>query len=209
MDGISRPIETIAAMAAAYVREMKTARPSGPYNLCGGSFGGLVALEMAGQLRAAGDEVSLLALFDTIGPESFEAAGLDESSSARTRRRLKIIVSAGPIKLSRVIYHSIRARLTDSTYKFAVKWYRLMHRPLPYSVRHWLVDLTNKKAVGSYNPETYAGNVTLIRLPVSQDGMYSDPALGWGSVITGRLEIVEIPDAGSKAVAIRTGIIGG
>jgi thioesterase domain-containing protein len=34
--------------------------------LCGFSFGGLVALEMAQQLRHAGDEVSLLAMIDTL-----------------------------------------------------------------------------------------------------------------------------------------------
>ncbi len=50
-------------------------------------------------------------------------------------------------------------------------------------------------AVGGYRPETYDGDVTLIRAPVSEEGMYSDPKLGWGSVITGQLEIVEIPAA--------------
>ena len=48
---------TVEAMAAEYLREVKARQPDGPYNLCGYSFGGLVAFEMARRLRESGDEV--------------------------------------------------------------------------------------------------------------------------------------------------------
>jgi thioesterase domain-containing protein/acyl carrier protein len=57
---------TVEAMAAEYLREVKARQPDGPYNLCGYSFGGLVAFEMARRLREAGDEVALVGLFDTM-----------------------------------------------------------------------------------------------------------------------------------------------
>jgi thioesterase domain-containing protein len=44
---------------------MRRAQPAGPYHLGGWSFGGVVAVEMARQLRAAGEEVALLAILDT------------------------------------------------------------------------------------------------------------------------------------------------
>ena len=60
------PQTTVEAMAAEYLREVKGRQPDGPYNLCGYSFGGLVAFEMARRLRESGDEVALVGLFDTM-----------------------------------------------------------------------------------------------------------------------------------------------
>jgi amino acid adenylation domain-containing protein len=64
--GKDPPHTTVEAMAAVYMSEVKARQPDGPYNLCGYSFGGLVAFEMARRLRAAGDEVALVGLFDTM-----------------------------------------------------------------------------------------------------------------------------------------------
>jgi non-ribosomal peptide synthetase component F/thioesterase domain-containing protein/acyl carrier protein len=64
--GQDPPHTTVEAMAAEYLREVKARQPDGPYNLCGYSFGGLVAFEMARRLRESGDEVALVGLFDTM-----------------------------------------------------------------------------------------------------------------------------------------------
>lgn len=64
--GKDPPHATVEAMAAEYLREVKARQPDGPYNLCGYSFGGLVAFEMARRLRNSGDEVALVGLFDTL-----------------------------------------------------------------------------------------------------------------------------------------------
>jgi non-ribosomal peptide synthetase component F/thioesterase domain-containing protein len=63
--GEAPPHSTVEAMAAEYLREVKARQPDGPYYLCGYSFGGLVAFEMARRLRESGDEVALVGLFDT------------------------------------------------------------------------------------------------------------------------------------------------
>jgi non-ribosomal peptide synthetase component F/thioesterase domain-containing protein/acyl carrier protein len=63
--GEDPPYATVEAMAAEYLREIKARQPDGPYSLCGYSFGGLVAFEMARRLRESGDEVALVGLFDT------------------------------------------------------------------------------------------------------------------------------------------------
>jgi amino acid adenylation domain-containing protein len=64
--GEGPPHTSVEAMAADYLREIKARQPDGPYYLCGYSFGGLVAYEMAKLLREAGDEVGLVGLFDTM-----------------------------------------------------------------------------------------------------------------------------------------------
>jgi acyl transferase domain-containing protein/thioesterase domain-containing protein/NAD(P)-dependent dehydrogenase (short-subunit alcohol dehydrogenase family) len=81
LNGVDTPHATIEEMAACYLAEVRTVQPNGPYQLGGYSGGGLIAFEMAHQLRAAGEEVSLLALLDTPGPKI-----LDEGISARLWR---------------------------------------------------------------------------------------------------------------------------
>jgi thioesterase domain-containing protein len=55
-------------MAVDYLNEIQTVQPIGPYILGGWCMGGYIALEMAHLLKAAGEEVALLALIDTPHP---------------------------------------------------------------------------------------------------------------------------------------------
>jgi thioesterase domain-containing protein len=60
------PHARVEAMAAEYLTKMKARQPRGPYHVCGYSFGGLVAFEIARRLRESGEEVGLVGLFDTL-----------------------------------------------------------------------------------------------------------------------------------------------
>jgi pimeloyl-ACP methyl ester carboxylesterase len=53
LDGSCQPLETIDAMANAYIQAIRTLQERGPYRLCGYSFGGLIAFEMARRLSRA------------------------------------------------------------------------------------------------------------------------------------------------------------
>ncbi|MBN9683565.1 MULTISPECIES: non-ribosomal peptide synthetase [unclassified Corallococcus] len=64
LDGEAPPCESIAEMAALYVRAVREVQPHGPYLLGGWSLGGSVAWDMAHQLRREGETVALLALLD-------------------------------------------------------------------------------------------------------------------------------------------------
>ncbi len=66
LDGERPCLTTIEAMASLYVDEIRRFQPRGPYYLGGYCMGGTVAYEMAQQLKAQGEEVALLALFDTM-----------------------------------------------------------------------------------------------------------------------------------------------
>jgi non-ribosomal peptide synthetase component F/thioesterase domain-containing protein/acyl carrier protein len=66
LDGQEPPHATVEAMAAEYLNSVKARQPDGPYYLCGYSFGGLVAFEMARRLWESGHEVALVGLFDTM-----------------------------------------------------------------------------------------------------------------------------------------------
>ncbi len=65
LDGEAPPQDRVEAMAARYVRAIRAQQPRGPYAVCGFSFGGLVALEVARQLAQEGQALALVALLDT------------------------------------------------------------------------------------------------------------------------------------------------
>ncbi len=57
---------TVPELASRLLRDVSGRQPEGPYLLGGECIGGIVAFEMAQQLLARGEEVSLLALLDTV-----------------------------------------------------------------------------------------------------------------------------------------------
>jgi thioesterase domain-containing protein len=68
LDGRDRPHQTVEAMCDEYLRAVKARQPQGPYCLCGYSFGGLVAFELARRLHDSGEQVAFLGLFGTLPP---------------------------------------------------------------------------------------------------------------------------------------------
>ncbi len=84
LDPGQQPQDRIEDMAASYLREIRGVQSRGPYLLAGWSMGGLIALEAAQQLAAAGEEVSLLAMLDTyLSMPAFEKLDLNEQSVIR------------------------------------------------------------------------------------------------------------------------------
>lgn len=66
---------SIEEMATFYLNEMKKVQPSGPYHILGTCFSNAVGLEMANQLKAAGEEIALLLFIDS-GPAYLEGAAI-------------------------------------------------------------------------------------------------------------------------------------
>jgi acyl-CoA synthetase (AMP-forming)/AMP-acid ligase II/thioesterase domain-containing protein/acyl carrier protein len=60
--------EVVEAAVAGYVRLVLDVQPTGPYQLCGFSYGGTLAVELGRQLRAAGAEVAFVGLIDSRCP---------------------------------------------------------------------------------------------------------------------------------------------
>ena len=75
--------ESVRSMAESYAGRLQTLYPTGPYNLLGWSFGGIVAHELAIELRRRGCAVQRLILLDASPNDNGSIAGrnqaLDES----------------------------------------------------------------------------------------------------------------------------------
>lgn len=77
VDGNEAPLDKVSDMTAYYLAHLRKLQPQGPYYLAGYSFGGIIAMEMARRLKAAGETVALLAFIDSFThPRTFPKAAL-------------------------------------------------------------------------------------------------------------------------------------
>ncbi len=89
------PDWSVRAMARRHVRTLRTVQPTGPYRLAGHSLGAVVALEMARQLLAAGEETELLVLLDTFPPERGASPPVLTGGPLRRVKQLAALATTG------------------------------------------------------------------------------------------------------------------
>ncbi|GAA2206823.1 hypothetical protein GCM10009850_022810 [Nonomuraea monospora] len=99
--------DSMREMADDYLTRVRAVRAEGPYLLLGHSFGGLLAYEMAARLRAAGQEVGLVASLDAVPwPAGTRADPADAEQEALTillrTRTLHPYAQPGPLERARV-----------------------------------------------------------------------------------------------------------
>ena len=82
---------SVEEMAAAYIQQIKTAQPQGPYFLVGECFSAPVAYETARQLLNQGDDVAMLAFLDARVPGTTMNRILGSRMTARVRYALAIL----------------------------------------------------------------------------------------------------------------------
>jgi amino acid adenylation domain-containing protein len=80
LDGKERPFSKVPEIAADFIQEIRKHHPEGPYHLIGSSFGGLVAYEIACNLRL--QDVRSVVLLDTYSPKSL-SRGKSKGSKLR------------------------------------------------------------------------------------------------------------------------------
>src|SRR5882757_1218924 len=68
LDGCDLPHISVEEMADEYLTAVRKQQPEGPYFLCGYSFGGLVAFELARRLSSSADKVAFVGLLATLPP---------------------------------------------------------------------------------------------------------------------------------------------
>jgi amino acid adenylation domain-containing protein len=191
------PIEhtSVETMAAYYLEEMRRVQPHGPYFFGGYSFGGVVAFEMAQQLRAAGEQMALLVLFDTFDPRN---RARYTSLVERIRLRLRAPELSSPRDklefLARCAWGKLSSAL-EKGYKAAQNMpYRISRfnaRAVPTQLRALeVVQLTNRRALAAYKLRGYPGRITLFRTENSDSGTADH---GWAEFARGGIEIHEVP----------------
>jgi len=199
-DGSVAQYTSVEEIARHYLGELYSIQPEGPYFLGGYSFGGLVAFEMAQQIRTSGKVVSLLAMLE---PTSFDKFAptvcASESTSNRrielcrrfyrhlnhlriltTRRRFDYVM----VRLIGVVRMLFPVEKFTRPFKRVAYWcYQFLGQPIPKSL--WSIHLLDiySKAARAYKPANYSAPAVLISTLSNRHGYLSR----WTEVISGDL----------------------
>jgi thioesterase domain-containing protein len=188
------PIGSLPEMAAYYVDAIRRFRPRGPYRLGGWSFGGVVAWEMARQLRAAGEDVDLLALLDT-SPLTDAALAADPRDPAEVMMQT-IGGYAGWMAAERIRVDEVRHLPRE---EMAVAMIRQVadERLLPESRAELILALTavrgaNLQAQATYDLQPYDGHLTYFRTEASAESELLAAAHEFWGARAGSITIVPV-----------------
>jgi len=169
-------------MASEYVDVIRAFQPVGPYRLGGWSMGGVIAFEMARQLRERGQDVALLALVDAYAPSNSPAEATLANDLASFALNLGFtfdrIVSTDNAILVLPLAEQLAYLLSEAKSSSLVA---ADMTPEDLNAM-WEVFKVNSKIMTSYRGGNYQGKVTLFRAdPILSAGpAQQDLDRGWG-----------------------------
>jgi thioesterase domain-containing protein/acyl carrier protein len=184
-----------------FVDVIRNKRPEGPYVIGGFCADGVLAYEVARQLRELGEEVSLLILFDAQTPErqqNYIGAKIQFYSLVKRflprqiLRHLAALRKGGLTRSRDYLQKRVRDVINDIGSIFwqeRLKWRTRVHKGELYEMRELLFV-----AEKAYDPPRYDGDVALFRCSqyraVSGD---ENRCGGWDRVVDGSLAVAEVP----------------
>jgi amino acid adenylation domain-containing protein len=200
---------TIESMAARHLSELRKVQPHGPYRLAGFCVGGKIVLEMAQQLRAAGETVERLIMIDS---------GAGNAAIGYMRPMLALIGGSDPTaRMTRQAAIMKRVRWYDARIRWGARqgprqqlrwvsanvtrrWRKLLVRAGWRSARsagssapekRYVPDFSvpgeqllrrQSDAVNVYIPRRYHGTIELVWADSAPDVKRHDPTRGWWRV---------------------------
>jgi amino acid adenylation domain-containing protein len=180
------------AMARQYLEAIQSVQPRGPYHLAGVSFGGVLAYEIARQLRADGQEVGMLVLLDTILPSAVPSLHLRRVAKAAARWAqanlgpLARVLGAGSVALKRPVRAANpAAQEARGSGEESDASASLAERARRY-----------QQALTSYEPSMlpYDGDAVLVRaLDQFRELRGCAVDYGWRKYVRGALDIYDLP----------------
>ncbi len=186
VDGHLPVLESIEAMATQYVAAMREVDGTGPYHLIGYSAGGVIAFEMAQQLKKTGAKIALLAMIDTLTPEAtLRKRGFFRKLWLARSWRFQFVVE-------RYRQRKSGKRLQDDCPLIEDK----LHRGEWLSPELTEVHLFNRilQAQNRYAPERYTDGILLFQAEdATTQFLQGGPHMGWDAYVEGAIRVFRIP----------------
>jgi amino acid adenylation domain-containing protein len=187
--GREAPARQVEEIARHLIHQIQKRCPHGPYGLCGYSFGGTMAYEVACQMRCLGLEVDALILWDA----------LPQRCTAHYRRSFRDAVAELVLRWRRRNTAG-RARLLwqilDTKVGSGFRKIRGISSLIVPETPREICARASVMAQRSYQPQPYDGDLVLFRAS-ELGGIFSGatliPGLGWESMVRGKIEEFEIP----------------
>jgi thioesterase domain-containing protein len=208
------PFATVEEMACAYLDAACEVQREGPLLLCGYSFGGVIAFEMARQASGRGREVAELLLLDSYAPASPPIRALPRWSSNGTLVQLAANLIGRQWAATQTLAPGSLVELTPDARLEAAATHLCAHAGVPYSASTLIQHLRRGMAVMDahvemlrrYRPERLdpGPRVSFVRASlgfISEDNPLQlprilmrepDPLHGWGELLPAPIHEVEV-----------------
>jgi len=190
LDGSRVPL-SVEEMATEYIEEIRLVQTEGPYVIGGFSFGGLIAFELARQLRDQGQEVAILLLLDPTRPDYGKSgSAVSSKPGIRGGGGLRRLAAVGVRDAAASIGEKVRWRVdrVKNRVKMLVCGALLSAgRRVPVGLRRFYIMEKSRQAARRYVPGVYSGHVVLLITGASEKS-----SLAWSPLISGELEIHEM-----------------
>lgn len=191
---------TVEQLAPFYLDRIRKIQRSGPYYLCGYSFGGLLAYETAIRMVDEGDTVSLVALFDTPNPAlilSLSVTGAVQFHKTylidRFKKYYRMLVRCELNQMTRSGLAYMASHF-GSFFLPAMKiGFRMVKRPLPTVLVAHDSTTVFAKAWRSYVPKRYAKGLVFFRVQDRGPEYDHDPTMGWDTYVMGGIQVHIVP----------------
>ncbi|HKQ08282.1 MAG TPA: thioesterase domain-containing protein, partial [Blastocatellia bacterium] len=181
------PLSDIREMAAKYLADIRTIQPAGPYQIGGYSFGAIVAYEIAQQLKAAQEEVALLAIFDAT-PRSGSANGPLTEAELQAHEHQYLINRLENVGLA---VDDIKSKSLSELLQLNLAYeieenHMVMELTEAQYLRLLRVRVLNPHAARQYTPRPYPGRITLFR---RHDAPGQQHDYGWEKLALGGVDV--------------------
>lgn len=198
LDGQSSFHTTVEDMAASYAEQIQSVYPDGPYLLCGWSFGGTVAFEVARQLRAAGREVAYTGLFDA---GVFGTLRLADNLQAHRQRFGELAVAQKLSYIAKSAAGNLRSFIRNGTRSLRrqgklipARIFVGLGRPLPVRLQAAYLGDIFGQAMLDYVPKPYDSELTIYRQDSGVWLFRNLPDMGWAKFTEeGKLTLIDLP----------------
>ncbi len=202
-DGTRQYDLTVEDAASRGVQLVRRVQPQGPYALCGTSYGGLIALEVARKLQVQGETVNFLAMLDSYSPgypRRRADLGLRDRLALWSRKFRPFSQRDKPGLAV------LRKGLHEQWQRFVAR--RFVQRPdpdtepLPIPIRFLYLQEACFIASRAYRPADYHGEVHFYTVaePTNTRFFERDAAHGWSQYLKGALHIETIPGRHSQHI---------
>jgi amino acid adenylation domain-containing protein len=201
LDGRSPCPRSVEGIAKYYIDALRVHQPRGPYYLCGASFGGVVAFEMARRLVAEGEEVRFLGLLDSYGgeyPKHHKFLAL-----RKMRKRLKLLLLHFlPHGSYYVSLAGLKSGLKEQMKRWLVRRLialdgrmKFLALRCPLKLRIFYIEEICYAARRRYKLMPFSGRIDLFRAEYQppSDVFEEDPVLGWSGMAAGGIEVHQLP----------------
>jgi amino acid adenylation domain-containing protein len=184
LDGRVEPDRSIPDMARSMIESMLAVEPQGPYHMAGFSAGGVLAWEIARQLRESGRTIAMLAMLDSYGPNYPRVAPLPMRLLEHARRAVRQGPGSAMMYVARRVGYRVARRLgRRRAGSLALPQGR---SAVAESIRR--VTLAWIEALQHYQPAPAPLAVEVFRAAQTPDKVgahYDDPTMGWAAVAVG------------------------